>query len=263
MKFLRLSFSKKQIIINILKITIVLLVLFLIVYISLDWGIRDIVIYKRWLDPKFITVAISLALGFLLAVVELKLLEELDAFLDKTTYALQNAFKGNWGEKKTFAKLKEILGQERRYKIYTNFQIPDTKFDNDAIILGPKGIISIEVKNIKGKFDFIGEETYKHEWCSGDECLCKLNEYHSPIKEVIRHSIVLEEWLAQSGYKDIKIKKAVLMVGSRFKINKIENPVVYIVSGLNNLVNFIKDSYDDPRFTPEFCQKLSDIFDKI
>lgn len=253
-----ISFSKKQIIINLFKIVITVLILLLIAYFALGWSIKDIITHKRYLDPQSIAMAILLAVAMLLVIIEMAFLNKIGDFLDKSVYALKNALKGNWGEKKTFEKLREIL--DERYKIYTNFQIPGKKFDNDAIVLGPKGIISIEVKNISGEFDFIGEEIYKHKWCNGDECLCRLNMYHSPTREIIRHSLFLEEWLTQSGYKDITIKKAVLMVGSRFKINKIESPAVYVIVGLDNLANYIQESYDDPQFTPEFCQKLSKLF---
>ena len=91
--------------------------------------------------------------------------------------------------------------------------------------------------------------------------MCRLNERNSPTSEIIRHSLVLERWLEKSGYGGIRIKKAILMVGDRFLINKRENPVVYVITGLDNLDEYIQGSYEDPRFTSlEFRQELTQFF---
>ena len=164
-----LSFSEKKIITSILTILLIILFVFLAAYFLLDWSISDIIVNKRWLDPQFAVVLVSIFTGFFLAVFEIKFLDRLTESLNRAIYTLRNALKGNQGEKKAFQKLKKILGEQ--YKIYGNFQINGEHFDNDVIILGPKGIISIEVKNISGTFSFKGEETYRHDWHNWNECV--------------------------------------------------------------------------------------------
>lgn len=250
----KLSFSEKEIIKNIFKIIVFIVAFVLIEYIAFKSSILVVFSERKWLDPNFIIVGICLFLGFMMAVIFRFIGEKLDIFVDNIIWRLKNALKGSSGEKKTFAKLGEILGKE--YKIYKNFKIPNTKFDNDLIILGPKGLIYIEIKNIAGNFDFIGEETYRHDRHHGDESLCKFNEYRSPTKRVLYHCEVFEKWLANNGFKGIILKRAIILVGDNVNITKIENPAVYIISSLNNLTSFIETSYNDPLFTEEYCEKL-------
>lgn len=249
-------------VINLFKIIAFFIVFFLIVYIALGWSIRSIVANKCWLDPQFITVAISFTIGFLIALIELKFLTKLDVFYDRMVRALQNARKGNWGEKKTFEQLKQLLGN--RYRIVRNFKIPDRKFDIDMIVLGPKGIITFEVKNIGSEndiFRFEGADVYKiTRYRNGNECSCKLSEYGNanPIQEAIRHNLALEKWLTKIGYEGIKVKGVVLMVSeARIEFNK---PAIFIIKDINHIKQYIDDSFEDPAFTEEFCSKLEQVF---
>ena len=81
----------------------------------------------------FILLGISFSLGLVLGIVEIRFLDNINDFLYKAKCALQNAWKGNLGERGTFKRLKQLLGDE--YRIYPNFKIPGTEFDNDVIIL--------------------------------------------------------------------------------------------------------------------------------
>ncbi|MCL5017063.1 MAG: NERD domain-containing protein [Patescibacteria group bacterium] len=256
---MHLSYSKKLIIFNIFKIIFVLMVVILIAYFGLEYSFGDIFVNKRWLDRTFVLSAISFTTGFLLGTLELKFLERIGDYLDLCIYNLKNAWKGNWGEKKTFNKLIEIL--DERYKIYPNFHIPisGNNFDIDVVIIGPKGIICIEIKNIKGKFDFIGKETFKHDWHNGNSCIDTLGEYNSPSREVLRHSLALEKWLKEKG-KNILSKHMLLLVGGKAIINKLEPSHYFIVKNLEELQLRLSDTKIDPYFTTEVIQDLIKLF---
>jgi len=254
MQFRKISFSEKNIIKYSLIIVFIFSALILIVYFSLRLSLSAIISQKKWLDPQFWATGIIFLAGIIFITILRYFLNKIDYWLDNAERNLKNALKGNWGEKKTFEEFQKILGAD--YKIYRNFKIQNRKFDNDAIIIGPKGIISIEIKNIHGDFEFIGEETYKHNWRYGNECLCKLNEWKSPTREVLRHCEAFEKWLSESGFNGIKLKRAILLVDTKARIIKLENPAVYVVKGLNDLAKYIENSYNDSLFTPEFCEKL-------
>lgn len=256
MNIKRLSFSEKNIIKYSLIIVIILVFAFLVAIFSLKWSLGQIISQKKWLDPQFWGTAIIFLIGIIFTVIFQYIINNyFDFWLDNATQKLNNHLKGIRGEKKTFIKLKEILGQE--YKVYRNFKIPNRKFDVDAIIVGPKGIIAIEIKNISGEFEFIGEETYKRYMNYNNECVCKLNEQKSPTKQILRHSAVLEKWLIENGFRNILLKRAIILVNEKVKVNKIKNPSVFIVKGLERLPNFIETCYNDPLFTLEFCKKLN------
>jgi len=258
---LDLSFSKKIIIKNIIKIFFIIFCFLLIAYFGLNFSITTIIRDKKWLDPMFIIIAATFFLGFILGVSEVRFLDKISNYLDKLTFNLKNAIKGNLGEKKTFEKLQQILGSE--YKIYPNFHIPDPKltFDNDAVIIGPKGIICIEIKNIKGNFDFIEEETYKYYWHNKNQCRETFNEWNSPSKEVLRHSMVLQKWLEKKGINDIRPKPFLLLVGGMAEFHSKPNPRgYYVIKDLEKLPQTLQGTYEDGRFTEELCQSLVGLF---
>ena len=245
-----MSFSKWKILINILKIAFIAIIFIIIEIwaINASWNQRDL------LNAKSISLLIIFFLGSLFTIIVYKVKDWIDEFLDNTIYSLKNALSGNRGEQKTFALLRKIF--DERYRIYPNFTIPDTKFDNDAVIIGPKGIISIEIKNLKGSFEFIEEEVYKHDICRGYQCICKLHGYMNPVSEILRHTEALEKWLYDKGFQNISIHKFLLMTGERSRIIKLEQPAIYVITSLEKLKEQMEKIKEDFLFTPEFCLNL-------
>lgn len=253
---LNLSFSKNLIIKNLIKIIFVVICFLLIAYFGLGYSIGNIITNKKWLDPMFIIIGISFVLGLILGIAEIRFLNRIDTYLDKLITSLKNAIKGNLGEKKTFAKLKDIL-DKKDYKIYPNFHIPHPgeDFDLDAIIIGPKGIICLEIKNISGKFDFIGEDTYKY-WY-GNKLL--LGEYNSPSREVIRHADRLQRWLYENNFKDISPKRFILLIDAEWGI--LDPSGYYVIKGVEKLADTIQKANIDPYFNEETNrQKITKFF---
>ena len=258
---LNLSFSKKIILKNTLKIIFIIICFLLIVYFGLGYSLNNIIENKRWLDPMFITVMLSFSLGLIFGILEMRFLDKLSDYLDRIKFSLTNAIKGNWGEREAFKKLKEVLGSQ--YIIYPNFHIPDKKikFDNDAVIIGPKGIICIEIKNIKGVFDFIGEETYKYDLHNKNQCRDTLNEHQSPSKEVLRHSYFLQKWLERNDFNGIRPKPILLLVGDRAMLNSKPQPQgYYVVRSLEELSDTFQNTHEDNRFNEELCRNLVGLF---
>lgn len=257
----RPSYSQKKILIASVKIVLFVVIFILIAYFTLGLSIKDLVVNRRWADPKFVGTGIAMLLVFMLGMIEISLLKRADEWLDKQIFNLKNALKGNRGEKKTFERLGQILGDQ--YKIYRNFHIPGQKFDIDAIIVGPKGIIAFEIKNLgtkEDRYSFEGSHAYKIKtYWNGDETSCKLGDFSNPIKEAMRHNLALEEWLMKNGYSDIKVKGAILMVGEA-RIEKIVSPALYVITGLDGIKKYIEGTFADQRFTPEFCEKLNALF---
>lgn len=250
----KLSYAKKQIIINRIKIIVVLGVLIIGLSICIRWIYKDIVA-GVWSNERVVFASVYAVTGSLIMLVLVWLSRRLNDLTSDALLKLGNAIKGDEGEKQTLKKLQESL--DERYKIYPNFVIPGKKFDLDVLIVGPKGILSIEVKNIGGIFDFIGDETYKHDRHNGNSCIDTLNEWRSPTRELIRHCAYLEMWLQHKGISNIKIKKVIVLAGNRHQVQKIENPSVFIATSVDRLGSYLQTVYDDPRFTPEFCDKVN------
>lgn len=258
---LQLSYSQKKMVLAASKIALFFIVFILLAYFILGWSIADLMVNKRWADPKFIGTGIATLFVFILGMIEISVLNKADAWLDRQVFNLKNALKGNYGEKRTFERLGQMLGEQ--YRIYRNVYIPGRKFDIDVIVVGPKGIITFEIKNIGTKGDifcFEGAETYKIRTYkdNGDEVSCKLGD-SNPIKEAMRHNLALEEWLMKNGYGGIKVKGAILMVGEA-SIEKISSPALYVITGFDGIKKYIEGTFADQRFTPEFCEKLDALF---
>jgi len=260
-----ISYSKKLIVVNLTKIGITLLVLVIAVVVGLDYSFKNIVSNDFLKNPKDLAAVAFFFLGFVLALLEMGFLRKLDTFFDKAILNLKNALAGNMGEKKTFERLNRMLGDD--YKILRNFKIPGKKFDIDIVIVGPKGIITFEIKNIgkkRDRFKFEGENMFKiMRYRDGNECVCKMGKYgnQNPIKEALRHNLFFEEWLMKNNFEGVKVKGAVLMVGPA-KITKITNPAVYIVRNLDEIKRFIDGIQPDSYFTKEFCSNLWNLLKK-
>lgn len=259
----RLSYSQKLMGIVVLKIIGFMVLFVSAAYFGLGWSIDDIVKNKQLEDPRFAATGIIIFLSFLLGMAEMTAIMKIDSWLDRQIYKFKNAFKGNAGEKKTFDELIKSLGSE--YKLYRNFPVPGYKFDIDAIIVGPKGIVTFEIKNIGGKYDtflFESSDVYKiNEYPNGDVLSRRLGPASSPVEEAMRHNSTLEAWLKENEFPTIKVRGAILMVSSA-KI-EVKYPLpVYVIKGTERIEKYFQDAYEDPIFKSyDFRAKLSALLD--
>ncbi len=167
---------------------------------------------------------------------------------------------GWMGERRAFKKLEELLPNNEGYKIYKNFKFSDGGFDIDAIVVGKKGLLIFEIKNISGNFRVLGDKFFKEEWCKGNKCICELNKWQNPIDEINRHELKLINYLEKQGIV-IKSRKAILLVGKSKVIERIE-PLVYIIENLAGLKKYLDDTYIEPVFNSEFCYKLNEVLSR-
>lgn len=262
MKFFKPSvFLQEKIIKNLLRIILVITVFLVIEYFAVMKTAQDVQA-GLWFNKDVIIAAGIFFSGYLFALAWNFFRHKIDFFLDNAIRHLKNAVKGYLGEKSAFDSLNDILGKE--YKIYPNFRIPETGFDNDFIIIGPKGILSVEVKNISGEYDFIKEDTFKHDLHYGNECLCKLSEYKSPSREILRHCAALENWLVRQGFKNLKPKGLVLLAGDNSWVNKIEQPSgYYVIKSLEEVSETLEKTKIDLRFDVDLLRQLNSLFDKF
>jgi hypothetical protein len=250
----KLSYSQKQILVNSIKIAVIILIFLIIVIGGLIWSTHSLITGKQWLNPQFITGSVLLLFGFFAGVLELTFLEKLESSLDRIIRSLKNGLKGHRGEQATIQKLQQVLGDQ--YRVYPNFKIPGRKFDIDMLILGPKGVITLEVKNYGGEYKFSGNDTYQiTRYHNGNINYCWLNERENPIKEAQRHNAILGEWLVQNGYRDIKPWGALLMVGDA-KIASLEKPAIYVITKLERLRDYIENLPDNGIFKADAYEQL-------
>lgn len=250
--FPKFSYSEKLSIYYFLKLIILLSGLLLLAFYLLLTNTSQIISKLKIADSRYIIGIISFAIGFLYALVLSTIFNRLDNVFDGLLEKFRRAKKGAKGENLVFSELEKILDKSK-YKVYPNFKIPGEKFDIDAIIVGPKGILMIEVKNLSGNFHFIDGNVYKQNTYKR-KCLCKLNDWENPIIETLRHKEVLRKFLEKNSLGNIVPRSAIVMVGA--KIDGISDPGVYVIIGVNKLLEYIKGLYDDPRFTKEFCAKI-------
>jgi len=216
------------------------------------WGIK---ITDKKDVAAVITGLFGMLLGFLYRPLNDRLIARLYVYEDKYLEDIRKSKLGIDGERMVQDELKKIL--DSNYYVRSNFQIPKQKFDIDEVIVGPKGLIILEVKNYEHDFIFNGNELYVK---SGKK-LIKYPEYWDPRNEVIRHTDALSQYLGENGFKNISIHKAVVLV--REKSASFENdPRVYIIIGLSKLKHYFDGLPTDSKFDPEDITKLNEILTK-
>jgi hypothetical protein len=82
----------------------------------------------------------------------------------------------------------------------------------------------------------------------------------NPIEEALRHNQLMEEWLMKNGYEGIKIRGAILMA-SDAKIESLKEPAVYVIKGIDGIKRYMDKTFENQRFTEDFCTKLNAFLD--
>jgi hypothetical protein len=163
---------------------------------------------------------------------------------------------GQEGEIGVFSELDKLLGSE--YKLFKNliFKNRGYQFDIDAVIVGPKGIILFEIKNYAYPLVFNGQEIY---YQIGNS-LVPMPSSWDPRVELIKHFREFKKYLFANGFDNISINKAVVFL-KKYSA-RYQDPGVYLISGVDDIVNYLETLPTDARFTPEFCEKLNSVLKK-
>lgn len=234
------------------KPTIILLLLLVFLLIFVFTGVFSLVPlpeFLKFLEPvkKFFP---SIAIFFLIVFLLFSILggfEYLDSLIDK----LDSLIKGEEGENRVINFLKRHLSD--KYVYIKNYELSNIETgDIDGILIGPKGIILLEIKNYHGLFRVSGQELYRKE---RGKMRYKLY-YKNPIRQILEREFFLNELLKDNN---INIKTIPIVV---FVNGKIEN-----VQGLDNcfvieyykLVDFINKLTDIENWNKDLEKKILDV----
>jgi hypothetical protein len=154
---------------------------------------------------------------------------------------------GKEGENKVLQILEESLDDNFTY--ITNYVIPNTRIgDIDGLLIGPKGIVILEIKNYAGIFRISGEDMYRK--LKGDVYrLYKKN----PFEQIMKQKEYLDKFLYEKGI-DVKITPIVVLVYG--KINAITVPTKVLITEANQLPNYIFELPLIPEWNPELPNKI-------
>lgn len=260
--FNKLSYSQKKYWKNQAIYYLIGIWLFLILYFSVKGSIESIIANKNnYIHLFWLGCLISgLFIGKYSEKLNLIFFEYLDKILDKIGIAK------NWidWEKLVYEKLKEILNSSE-YKIYKNVKIPwYDSFDIDFVILWPKRLIILEVKNHSNQIHFFEDhfETTKRKNQYKREITEIWKKGSDPRKKVTDYWEHFSNHLQNQHFGKLKINKALVYtkdVATWEKTNW-----VYIVSGINDLEEYIKDqTFLDEKITPSVYDKLDKLLSKI
>ncbi len=172
------------------KPTIILLLLLVFLLIFVFTGVFSLVPlpeFLKFLEPvkKFFS---SIAIFFLIVFLLFSILggfEYLDSLIDK----LDSLIKGEEGENRVIKFLKRHLSDKyvyiKNYELSNyikNYELSNIETgDIDGILIGPKGIILLEIKNYHGLFRVSGQELYRKE---KGKMRYKLY-YKNPIRQIL------------------------------------------------------------------------------
>jgi hypothetical protein len=159
---------------------------------------------------------------------------------------------GKEGEDAVIEELKKTL--DDNYVYVTNYQIPNTKIgDIDGLLICPKGILVLEVKNYVGVFRISGDDMLRR--LRGD--IYKLYR-RSPFQQVIRQTKYLDKFFKDNGVNVRVLPIVVLVTG---KISAISGATGVFVAEINKLTNHIFELSSIPDWSAELSNKIISALD--
>ncbi len=204
-------------------------------------------------NAESFVILFSMLLGVLLCLFCIWILRKIDQFFIRTENNLGKARAGNEGEKVVCDELKRIL--DNNYVAYQNFKIPGRRFDVDFLILGPKGLIAMEVKNSSSHFSFSTHEAIRIKGKGYTQEVTRLTGDFDPRVKLKNHCKSLNYYFYLIGLKEVRVKKVLVFVGGSIGIEG--KAGIYIVKKLGELNKYFESLDNDNRFTPEFCASVS------
>ncbi len=153
---------------------------------------------------------------------------------------------GKEGEEKVQQILAESLNND--YIYVPNYIIPNTKIgDIDGLLISPKGIIILEIKNYVGIFRASGNDLYR----KLGKYIFKLY-YKNPFQQVLRQKEYLGKFLKEKGINLPIIPIVVLVEGKLQTTKKYE---VFITEDIN-LIKFILNLANMSNFIEDLSEKI-------
>jgi len=159
---------------------------------------------------------------------------------------------GKEGEDAVIEELKKTL--DDNYVYVTNYQIPNTKIgDIDGLLICPKGVLVLEVKNYVGVFRISGDDMLRR--LRGD--IYKLYR-RSPFQQVIRQTKYLDKFFKDNGVNVRVLPIVVLVTG---KISAISGATGVFVAEINKLTNHIFELSSIPDWSTQLSNKIISVLD--
>lgn len=266
MSFLKLSFAKRKYVVNKAKILVVLAVVLLILaldlFFVLPWSFSRLNLLKfTILDLIFTpTILIVFVWGILKAWSWLE--KRMDEKLDQFHKNWKNAERGFKGEDLVYAELQRIL-DPNSYHIFRNIVLKGKKWDMDFVIVGPKGIILLEVKNFQeSKVSFTASKQFFFsnrisEWIQSRFDLRNL---------IGRSAFQLEKYFAENNLDGIHVRRVILYIkpdSVHIKEYGGNKNHVYIIQGIDKLSDYIAGITPDKMLDLDVCLKINDILNRL
>lgn len=253
------SYSKQQIkkykIINYtVAIGCLVIAIFLLVYV-LPLVARE----QKLLNPMSFFILFLIIIGMILCLTLQLIIKKFNTFFDKNDDKIGIGEAGKEGEEAIEKKLHEIL--DNSYTAYPNYKIPGRNFDMDFLIVGPKGLIAMEVKNVSDAILFFENKAVSVRGSGNIREIRKLEGSTDPRNKFGRHCKLFNEYLYYLGLDSIRVKKVLVFIKNRVKLE--EKPGIFIVTGINELEKYFSNLKIDDRFTPEFCEIINKKLKKI
>ncbi|TSC89215.1 MAG: hypothetical protein G01um10143_596 [Parcubacteria group bacterium Gr01-1014_3] len=153
---------------------------------------------------------------------------------------------GKEGEEKILNMLKETLDDS--YIYVPNYIIPNTRIgDIDGLLLGPKGVIILEVKNYSGVFDFeAGHMHKKRGWYN-------FFELPRPVWQTARQKDFLVKFFKTKGV-DVRVMAMLVLAGG--KIGKITGETGIFITEASKLTNHIFELSPITNWSEEMGNKI-------
>lgn len=151
-----ITYSKKLWLAAQLKYWAILCVLLIVLFLDIKYGIG-----KINFTYKTIEILLSALFGFIFYPVLIGIKDVGSKVADKLLDDSDAARLGFEGESTVAVWLQELLPQDR-YRVLPNVVLPNHKFDIDFVVVGPKGVIVLEVKNFTEQVKFFNENPNHH-----------------------------------------------------------------------------------------------------
>ena len=122
------------------------------------------------------------------------------------------------------------------------------------MVIGPKGVIVLEVKNFSNQVKFYDN---KYFLVNGDRDVL-LPQEDDPRSEIKRHTEYLRKYFESNNLKNIRILKAIVFPKNNAAVVSGLSGV-WVASGFDSLKKFFEGASEDITYTQEFQDKIKNI----
>lgn len=226
----------------------VAIILILEIGLSMYFSLRDVTKYG---------VLLVFILGFACFPLNNKLVDWIYSLInpkiEREIKNAKNSKRGFEGEDSVNSWLEEIVDKE---DIMKNVTLPDRNFDIDFLLVGSKGIVAIEVKNLTDPVRFEDDECFYEK----DRRKISLSPEEDPRFKFKKYIYFLRKYLEDNDFGFVRIKKAIIFTNG--KVSWDGNTGVYIIKDKEKLASYINNLEIDSALTPDICEKIKTLLRK-